>query len=132
MFKRPTLRIMASLIAGYGLLWLPALFHVHYMQTWAGRTAALPLLAIYPLHALGIPGLLESNGGMWMELVCPYRVGLDIHHCLLASHHLAIECPDSQTQQTPLDLTRQAWRTRLEQPTAHTGHLQTTLDRRIT
>jgi hypothetical protein len=59
---RVTVKIFLFIIIGYSLLWLPAAFWPGYLDTPFGLIAAIPLLAIYPLHAMGMPGLLQHDG----------------------------------------------------------------------
>jgi hypothetical protein len=55
-------KIMAVILGIYFLLWVPAYFWSDYLATPFGMVAAIPILAIYLFHGIGIPGLLEHNG----------------------------------------------------------------------
>lgn len=57
-----TIKIMAALLLGYFLIWLPALFSSAYLDSPIGIIAALPFLSVYLFHLAGVPGLLEHNG----------------------------------------------------------------------
>jgi hypothetical protein len=62
MLKPRTLRVLVLLIAGYGLLLLPAAFVPSYLDSPIGVLLVGPMLSIYLFHKLGVPGLLEHEG----------------------------------------------------------------------
>lgn len=59
---RRTLRYFAAIVSAYIVLAVPALIWPDYLDTLPGRIAAVPILSIYLLHAVGVPGLLEQGG----------------------------------------------------------------------
>lgn len=62
MFRPRTLKILALLLAGYGLVVVPAAVWPGYLDSRAGVLLAVPLFTVYLLHRAGVPGLLEHNG----------------------------------------------------------------------
>jgi hypothetical protein len=62
MFKARTLKVLASILLIYGLLWLPAAFVPSYADSQVGSWLAAPLLSVYLFHLIGVPGLLEHDG----------------------------------------------------------------------
>lgn len=62
MLKRRTLKILVLVVAGYGLLLLPAAIWPSYLDSPAGVLLIAPLLSVYVFHRAGVPGLLEHNG----------------------------------------------------------------------
>jgi hypothetical protein len=62
MLKTRTLKILALILFSYGLLWLPATFAPSYVDSPIGILLIAPLLTVYLLHKIGVPGLLEHNG----------------------------------------------------------------------
>jgi hypothetical protein len=61
MLRARTLKILASLLAGYAGLWLLATLAPDETGPLALILMA-PLLSVYLLHRLGVPGLLEHHG----------------------------------------------------------------------
>ena len=59
MLKPRTLKILALIVVGYGLL---ALLATLFPDSPVGPVLAGPLLSVYAFHKLGIPGLLENDG----------------------------------------------------------------------
>lgn len=57
-----TLKILALLLALYGLLVVPLFFWPAYADSPAGLFLLVPGLSIYLFHKAGVPGLLEHNG----------------------------------------------------------------------
>lgn len=57
-----TLKILAVVLALYGLLALPSFVWPFYADSPAGLFVLVPGLSIYLFHKAGIPGLLEHNG----------------------------------------------------------------------
>jgi hypothetical protein len=62
MFHPRTLRILAILVVACVLLLLPGQFFPNYLDSPIGVLLLLPMLSIYLLHALGVPGLLQHDG----------------------------------------------------------------------
>ena len=62
MLKPRTLKLLALILAGYGLLLFPAAIWPSYLDSPAGVLLIAPLLSVYMLHGAGVPGLLEHNG----------------------------------------------------------------------
>jgi hypothetical protein len=62
MLKPRTLKVLAILLAIYGLLLLPAAIWPNYLDSPAGLLTIVPGLSIYLFHHLGVPGLLEHDG----------------------------------------------------------------------
>lgn len=62
MLRKRTLAILMAILLVYGLLWLPAVFAPSYPDSQAGAWLVAPLLVVYALHRIGVPGLLEQDG----------------------------------------------------------------------
>ncbi len=62
MLKPRTLKILLLILAGYGLLLLPAAIWPMYLDSPARMLMLVPLLAVYMFHSAGVPGLLENDG----------------------------------------------------------------------
>src|SRR5688572_18242833 len=62
MLKPRTLKLLAILLAIYGLLLLPAAASPAYLDSPVGLLILVPGLSVYLFHHLGVPGLLEHDG----------------------------------------------------------------------
>lgn len=62
MLKPRTLKFLALILAGYGLLLLPAVIWPTYLDSAARILLVAPWVSVYILHGAGVPGLLEHNG----------------------------------------------------------------------
>ncbi len=62
MLKPRTLKLLALILAGYGLLLLPATIWPSWLDSPAGVLLMAPWLSVYMLHGAGVPGLLQHNG----------------------------------------------------------------------
>ena len=56
------LKILALILAAYGLLAIFAAVRPVDSESAAGVLLAIPLLSVYVLHSAGVPGLLQHNG----------------------------------------------------------------------
>ena len=59
MLKPRTLKVLALILVGFGLL---ALLALAFPDSPAGPLLVGPLLSVYAFHKLGVPGLLEHDG----------------------------------------------------------------------
>ncbi len=75
MFQRRTLKVLASLLLAYGLLYLPAMFSPGYRDSPVGLLFVVPFISIYAFHSLGIPGLLQHDGACGWGWCAPTPVG---------------------------------------------------------
>ena len=75
MRKHSTAKVFCILLALYALLALPAVFWSEYLNSPMGLVVALPFLSIYLLHALGLPGLLQSGGACGWGWCAPTVLG---------------------------------------------------------
>jgi hypothetical protein len=62
MLRIRTLKLLALIVAGYGLLLLPGVFWPAYFDSPAGWLVLVPGVSVYVFHKLGVPGLLEHDG----------------------------------------------------------------------
>lgn len=62
MLQPRTLRILAILLTGYGLLVVPAYWGPSSLEEVSSYFVIVPLLSLYLFHKIGIPGLLEHGG----------------------------------------------------------------------
>ena len=75
MLRPRTLGILAVLLAGYGLLVIPAYWGPSYLEEISSHFVMVPFLSIYAFHKLGIPGLLESHGACGWGWCSPTAFG---------------------------------------------------------
>lgn len=62
MLKPRTLKFLALILSGYGLLLLAAAIWPTYLDSPARVLTLVPLLSVYLFHGAGVPGLLENDG----------------------------------------------------------------------
>jgi len=62
LLKPRTLKILALLVAGYGLLVALGFVWPAYFDAFGAFLLLMPLLSVYAFHKLGVPGVLEHNG----------------------------------------------------------------------
>ena len=75
MLRPRTLKILAALLTGYVLLVIPAYLGPSCLEEVSSRFAMMPLLSIYILHSVGIPGLLEHGGACGWGWCAPSAFG---------------------------------------------------------
>ncbi len=84
MFSARTLKTLALLLAGYVLLALPAYLGPAVLEEISSYLVMPPLLSIYLFHTLGIPGLVQQGGELWLGDVRSHRLGLGLRCFVLA------------------------------------------------
>ena len=90
MLSPRTLKVLATILLAYGILWLPAAFSSAYVDSPVGLLLIAPLLSVYLLHKIGVPGLLERP--LRLGLVRSYIFRLAVRWCVLALGGMAF-CP---------------------------------------
>jgi hypothetical protein len=75
MLRSRTLKILAALLTGYGLLIIPAFWGPSYLEELSSYVAMVPLFSIYIFHKIGIPGLLEHGGACGWGWCAPTGFG---------------------------------------------------------
>ena len=75
MLRPRTLKILAALLTGYALLVIPAYWGPSFLEGLSSYFAIVPIMSIYLLHQLGIPGLLEHAGACGWGWCSPTAFG---------------------------------------------------------
>jgi hypothetical protein len=73
--KLRTAKVFVALVSTYVLLSLPAWFGPTFLEGISSVIYMTPILAVYLLHTLGVPGLLEHNGHCGWGLCSPTIFG---------------------------------------------------------
>ncbi|WP_147395002.1 hypothetical protein [Alginatibacterium sediminis] len=73
--KQTTLKVFLLILGIYFVLWLPVLLWPEYLDTTLGFIVASPVLSIYLLSALGIPGLIQNAGACGWNFCAPSLLG---------------------------------------------------------
>jgi hypothetical protein len=74
-FAPRTLKILATLLAAFVLLGLPAYVGPDVLEPFSAYVVIVPAMSIYAFHAIGIPGLLEHQGYCGWGMCNPTTVG---------------------------------------------------------
>jgi hypothetical protein len=67
--------VLAALVVAYVLLAVPAYTGPSFLWPFSSELAVAPLLSIYLLHHLGVPGLLQHRGACGWGLCGPTAFG---------------------------------------------------------
>ena len=75
MLQPRTLKVLAALLATWGLLALSAYVGPAFLEPVGWYTVLVPVLSIHLFHHYGVPGLLEHGGACGWGLCSPTPLG---------------------------------------------------------